>query len=509
MKATKVQARPLESIKRFDDLLTLSQRDLVSVMPVKAGGSDDAIVEHLLRNVFVYAIVTCSKDVHIVSRGDADRPEVLINVRTQAGLESYVYAGENGRHFADKLFSVTGTPQGGSTSSQVSTRFAMELPAAFARTHGLIPLGADPYHIDIRVEYIRTFDGWAFTCRLLDEQRAPELEELGLSYTLQRALKRAITEPSGLILVSGPTGSGKSTLLNAVLRYLNDGTKSICTIENPVEYRLRGDGPIKQISVDGKVTFALALRSILRHDPDIILVGEIRDEETMTTAMRAAQTGHLVLSTIHSNSAAETISRALELTEGKGGRDASVLAETLKFVMAQRLLTTFEGRATLRELQSDEAYWLEQNGLGFVKSLNEVAADRRTGMSALVEAIAMTPDIKRALRDPVFDTAKVYGLACEQPQYETLASAGLRAVEANGCRLRDCMVGLETTLEAQARPSLRMRLAREHGLSLTEVSQALDLAAQAEDEGGTGKLGDFVDMVRSARNNGSVACQVA
>ena len=168
-----------------------------------------------------------------------------------------------------------------------------------------------------------------------------KLHELGLLYSLLRAIKQAVNEPSGLILVSGPTGSGKTTLLNAVLGYLNNGQRSILTIENPVEFRLTGEGPIKQVQVQGDITFARALRAGLRCDPDIILIGEIRDEETMEIALQAAQTGHLVLATIHANSGAETISRALDLTVDKR-RDAYRLAETLKFVMAQRLLDKYK-----------------------------------------------------------------------------------------------------------------------------------------------------------------------
>jgi type II secretory ATPase GspE/PulE/Tfp pilus assembly ATPase PilB-like protein len=499
MGAAFLPSSSLAALDSFEELDLLSPAESRAVMPTKSGTSGDALVERLVRTIFVHAIVHRCSDVHVISRGDPDKPNVHVSIRHPEGLKSYLYDGENGRHFADKLFSLTGTPQGGSMSSVLSTRFSVEAPAAFARKHGLTPRQNEPYVVDLRVEYIRTYDGWAFTCRLLDQQRAPRLGELGLSYVLLRALRRAMAEPSGLILVSGPTGCGKSTLLNAILGELNDGSRSIGTIENPVEYRLEQTGAVKQISVDGKVSFGLALRSMLRHDPDVILVGEIRDEETMSTAMRAAQTGHLVLSTIHSNSAPETISRALDLTESKGGRDAAVLAETLKFVMAQRLLDRHEGPRRTRELQADETYWLDQSGMGFLRSISEVSPEHRSGKAALLEAIAMTTDIKRALRDPVFDASKVYGLACEQPQYETLASAGVRAMTSRGCLLRDCMVGLETALDAKSHPGFRLRLAQEHGLSLAEVAEVIDAAAKAADEDQPGNIEDFIGVAKAAR----------
>jgi type II secretory ATPase GspE/PulE/Tfp pilus assembly ATPase PilB-like protein len=161
--------------------------------------------------------------------------------------------------------------------------------------------------------------------RILDQQRTPTLDELNLSASLLHAIKSAAEEPSGLILASGPTGSGKTTLLNAVLGYLNDGQRSIVTIENPVEYRLAGSGPIKQLQTQGDFTFARALRSTLRADPDVILIGEIRDAETMKIALEASKTGHMVLSTVHANNSHETISRLVDL-----GADTASLGDELQ-----------------------------------------------------------------------------------------------------------------------------------------------------------------------------------
>jgi type II secretory ATPase GspE/PulE/Tfp pilus assembly ATPase PilB-like protein len=303
-----------------------------------------------------------------------------------------------------------------------------------------------------------------------------------LSYTALRAVKRALQEPSGLILVSGPTGSGKTTTLAAFLQYLINGQRCIVTIENPVEYKLPTNGPVKQIEVKGEITFAKALRKALRLDPEVILVGEIRDEETMEIALQAAQTGHLVLATLHANSAPETLSRALDLTMDKR-RDAFRLAEVVKFVVAQRLMRRYSGEVTERDLVPDELAWLKANGLGFMKTVREAQGGHRIGMLPLVEAFAVNPGIKSLVRSGSLDAGEIYRLAGEQPQFETLASAGIRAVQTKGCRVRDCMSSLEATAEAATHPSWRMRLARDHGLTLSLVDVVVDRWTQLEDEG--------------------------
>jgi type II secretory ATPase GspE/PulE/Tfp pilus assembly ATPase PilB-like protein len=249
-----------------------------------------------------------------------------------------------------------------------------------------------------------------------------------------------------------------------------------------VELRLRGPGPITQIPVTNEVTFARALRSILRQDPDVILVGEIRDTETMLTALSAAQTGHLVFSTLHANSAAETITRALELTGGER-RHSFVLSEVLRLVVAQRLVPVFGGQSKTRDLQVDEAAWLTDNGMGFMKLIEDVDGSNVLGKVALMEGIEITPEIKTLIRSQDLNADSVYRLACHQPQYETLAMAGVRAVESKGARLQDCMVALETTTEAQEYPALRLQAARAERVSLSRVSEAIDLQTTAHQQG--------------------------
>lgn len=460
----------------MNDINDLSTAEQEKIMVVKTYSPGITTIERFMRRLFVWAIVTQSSDVHIEGRGGERNPTVYLHVRTPKGMVNFIYRGESGEHFQEKMFSLTGTPQGGSTGVTISTRFSMELPAHYARKHGLKPKEDTPYAIDLRVEYTRTFDGFCFVARLLDQQRAPTLRELNLPYVLIDTILKTVEEPSGLILTSGPTGSGKTTLLNAILGHLNDGKRSIVTIENPVEYRLHGDGPIKQLQVRGDFTFERALRSVLRSDPDVILVGEIRDEETMDIVLKAAQTGHMVLSTVHANSAHETISRLRKLNA-----DPYIVAEALKLVVAQRLMNRYEGEFSRRSLTRAEKDWLRINGIDWGDSIREVTSDNKNGKVGLIEAVVIDANIKQLIRSGNADSTALYRLAKDQTQYESLASAGLRAVESLGCHIKDCMITLESNVDAEAHPNQRIVLAKQYGLSLTQVSAAIDANMIAHD----------------------------
>ena len=169
--------------------------------------------------------------------------------------------------------------------------------------------------------------------RILDKENAGiSLDLLGMSEETLKILNEALAEPNGIILVTGPTGSGKTTTLYAGLKSLNDGTRNILTVEDPVEYAVDGIG---QTQVNSKVgmTFAAGLRAILRQDPDVVMVGEIRDRETADIAVQAALTGHLVLTTVHTNDALGAITRMRDMKV-----EPFLLASTLRAVVAQRLV---------------------------------------------------------------------------------------------------------------------------------------------------------------------------
>lgn len=187
--------------------------------------------------------------------------------------------------------------------------------------------------LDLRVEVFPTVDGESVVMRLLDFKSIDRsLEQLNLPPEYHSQLLDSISKTSGLVIVTGPTGSGKTTTLYTVLQHLNAKDSKIITIEDPVEYRIRGFSQI-QIEPDKGITFPNSIRSSLRSDPDVMLVGEVRDEETAKLAVAAAETGHLVFTTLHTNNAIETLSRLDRL-----GVDRYQLQTLIRLVIAQRLV---------------------------------------------------------------------------------------------------------------------------------------------------------------------------
>ena len=208
----------------------------------------------------------------------------------------------------------------------------MNIAERYVPQDGKISLRYEGRKIDIRVSTVPTLYGESVVMRILDKsQLRLDFDTLGLQPELQAAMDRLLAKPHGIVLNTGPTGSGKTTTLYASLSRIFDPTKKIITIEDPVEYELPG---INQIPVNAKrgLTFASGLRSILRQDPDIVLVGEIRDGETADIAIRSALTGHLILSTLHTNDAISSIGRLVDM-----GAEPYLVASVLEGLLAQRL----------------------------------------------------------------------------------------------------------------------------------------------------------------------------
>jgi len=194
---------------------------------------------------------------------------------------------------------------------------------------------ADGKEVDLRISTLPTVLGEKIVIRVLDKQRLTfNLDELGIADVTLQSIKTLLKKPHGLVLVSGPTGSGKTTTLYSALELIKSVHRNIVTVEDPVEYQME---LINQVQVDSNhgVSFAMALRSILRQDPDVIMVGEIRDAETAQVAVQAALTGHLVLSTLHTNDSASAITRMVDM-----GIESYKLAAALAGVVAQRLVRT-------------------------------------------------------------------------------------------------------------------------------------------------------------------------
>jgi general secretion pathway protein E len=263
---------------------------------------------------------------------------------------------------------------------------------------GRIRLRMRDRQVDVRVSTLPTLHGESVVLRLLDKERGRiELHELGMAEDTERLFVEAISRAHGIVLSTGPTGSGKTTTLYAAIDRIRTGREKIVTVEDPVEYELAG---VPQVPVNEKVglTFGNALRALLRQDPDIMLVGEIRDQETADIATHAALTGHLVLSTLHTNDAATALTRLVDL-----GIEKYLVASTVEAVLAQRLVRrTCDRCATLVPLTSEQRAALATTDpdLTHARVGAGCAACRNTGYrgrTGIYELLVMDDELRAAL----------------------------------------------------------------------------------------------------------------
>ena len=277
---------------------------------------------------------------------------------------------------------------------------------------GRFPAHLSGRKIDFRVSTFPTYYGEKIVMRILDSEKGvKELDKIGLSKRNLSLIRNAIKRPYGMILISGPTGSGKTTTLYSMVNELDREKKNVLSLEDPVEYNIEGMSQ-SQVRPEIDYTFATGLRTTLRQDPDIIMVGEIRDKETAGLAVQAALTGHLVLSTIHTNNAAGVIPRLVDM-----GVDPFLIAPTLILAMAQRLVRTLcpEGGlekpvdGSLKVMLDKQFANLPQEFRGEVdniKSLYEIESTEdcptgTKGRMAVIEVLKMTRDLEKIiLNDP-------------------------------------------------------------------------------------------------------------
>lgn len=263
---------------------------------------------------------------------------------------------------------------------------------------GRIETTIDGRDVDMRVSVLPTVFGEKIVIRILNRNATLlSKEELGFSPTNEKMFDEILKAPEGIILLTGPTGSGKTTTLYTALRELNDVGKNIITVEDPVEYRLDG---VNQVQVNNKagLTFASGLRSILRQDPDIVLLGEIRDEETASIAVRAAITGHVVLSTIHTNDTASTVNRLVDM-----GIKPYLVSTATVGIIAQRLIKRICPKCkTGYEVESEEYAGLGIHKGGTLyrgKGCNYCSGTGYYGRIAIHEIMAVTREIKSLINE--------------------------------------------------------------------------------------------------------------
>jgi MSHA biogenesis protein MshE len=297
--------------------------------------AEEAPVVRLLASIFEDALQVRASDIHIEPRED----KLQIRFRVDGVLH---VANEADRKIGPALIQ--------------RLKLVAELDIAEKRLpqDGRFVVRLKNRNVDVRLSTIPAQFGESAVLRLLTHAVSANLDDLGMDTDMLAAFRGLIHRPNGLVLVTGPTGSGKTTTLYAALSELNTPERKLLTVEDPVEYRLPG---INQVQVNDKIelTFARALRAFLRQDPDVILVGEMRDEETTQIALRASLTGHMVLSTLHTNDSPSAAARLLDM-----GAPPYLLASALHGVLAQRLLRKLcPVCATPAEPDAHELAWLK------------------------------------------------------------------------------------------------------------------------------------------------------
>jgi general secretion pathway protein E len=308
----------------IDDLLALQEEEDIQLLDeIDVDGelseeAQEASVVRLVNEILLEAIELRASDVHIESQAAG----LKIRYRIDGMLHAQPVPPEISRFQAAMI-------------SRLKIMARLNIAEKRLPQDGRIKLRVSGREIDVRVSVIPMLHGEGIVMRLLDKGRMQfSLEALGMEHDLHVRYSELIRMPHGIVLVTGPTGSGKTTTLYSSLLEIKDDATKIITTEDPVEYQLEG---INQIQVHPKIglTFAASLRSILRHDPDIVLVGEIRDFETAENAIQASLTGHMVFSTLHTNDAPSAYTRLVDM-----GVEPFLVASTVEAVMAQRLVRT-------------------------------------------------------------------------------------------------------------------------------------------------------------------------
>jgi MSHA biogenesis protein MshE len=382
----------------------------------------DAPVVKLLQSIFEDAVQTSASDIHI----EPDEKVLRIRQRIDGVLNEHV------------LDSINIAP---ALVVRLKLMCGLNISEKRLPQDGRFSIRVKNKNLDVRLSTLPIQNGESVVMRILDQSKGLlDLEVLGMPPELLQRFKAQISNPHGLILVTGPTGSGKTTTLYAALSAVNRPQTKIITAEDPVEYSLPR---VNQAQINEKIglSFASVLRSALRQDPDVILVGEIRDRDTAEIAVRASITGHLVFSTLHTNGAVETATRLLDM-----GIEGYILASSLKVIIAQRLVRKICDRcAEPVTLEEDQSIWLEQSfklkaadivfkkGAG-CQHCNHIGYHGRVGVYELLEMRHETLD---ALRRN--DSASFVAAALSTPNFKSFTEQALELVKQGATTLQEVM----------------------------------------------------------------------
>lgn len=393
--------------EELEEEITEGQFDLAQMTP--ADQDADAPVVKLLKSVFEDAVQIRASDIHI----EPDETVLRIRLRVDGVLQEQV--------MKEKRIS-------SALVLRLKLMAGLNISEKRLPQDGRFSLLVKKRKLDVRLSTMPIEYGESVVMRLLDQSSgASSLDQVGMPPDMLAQFRRLIHLPHGLILVTGPTGSGKTTTLYGALQELNEVGKKIITAEDPVEYRI---GRINQVQVNPKIEldFARVLRAALRQDPDIIMVGEIRDFETAEIALRAAMTGHLVLSTLHTNDAVSSAMRLVDM-----GAEGFLAASSLRAVVAQRLVRRLcDNCADTYEPDAQEKAWLESAlGTASVATMQLKKAHgchrcNNTGYRGRIgvfELLIMDEALSDALRRN--DPAGFVSAARLSPTYKPLVHVGL------------------------------------------------------------------------------------
>ncbi len=377
-----------------------------------AGPDDTTPVARLLSGVFEDAVKARASDVHFEPQSD----HLAVRFRIDGALHDHT-------RFDSEI--------AGAVALRLKLISNLDIAEKRLPQDGRFEVTVRGAQIDMRISVMPSHWGESVVLRLLTSgQNAPTLAKLGMAPYIEAQVRDAIGRGRGMILVTGPTGSGKTTTLYALLDELRDEEHKLVTVEDPIEYRLAG---ITQVQINEKIdlSFARVLRSVLRHDPDIVMVGEMRDRETAEIGVRAAVTGHLVLSTLHTNDAPGTAARLSDM-----GVPSYMLAASLQLVLAQRLIRTLcrNCAAGAAATPQEHAWLLRTVGAERAdgtrtrsgKGCNQCAGTGYSGRAAIYESLSVTREIADALAQD--DTGAYRRAAREQIHGRRLAHDAARLV---------------------------------------------------------------------------------
>lgn len=411
----------LVAISEPSNVLAVDDIALMTGLNVRAALTTDEQLEELLSRLSKTDVVRAAQQAERASGGpaigEASEPEdekasanllesVLTNALRQRASDIHLDPLENGsarvRYRIDGMTHDTTvvTPAlVGRMFARLKLMAGMDISIKHVPQDGRATFGAEGSEVTLRVATLPTIYGESAAVRILDRKNVPPLDRLGLEQGAYDALQRALRKPHGAILATGPTGSGKTTTLYAALQQLNTPDRTIITIEDPVEYPLAG---VKQVQVNVKrgLTFAAGLRTMLRSDPDVVMVGEIRDHETAKIGIEAALTGRLVLTTLHTNDAASAVTRLAEM-----GVERYLVASSVECVaasrLARKLCTECRREVTIDQRKMREAGYLETQTAEF-QGYEAVGCQRCSntgyrGRSGIYEVLSLDDEIREML----------------------------------------------------------------------------------------------------------------